>query len=183
MVTTTDSVYRPMTKEMRDGAAAMLAAARDEYAADARIGRGGRATVQRYADRMDGLVRMVVDAAGDRTATPFCVCAVGGYGRRSLCLHSDIDLLLVFEDAIGSSEERFVNALLQPLWDLKLALGHHVREFDEFDPSDTSNPEFLLCLLDLRFLAGDPALFERVVARIDQAPGPRVVLEPLLALI
>jgi [protein-PII] uridylyltransferase len=172
-----------MTKEFRDGAAAALAAAREEYAADARSGRGGRATVQRYADRMDGLVRTVVDAASDRTATAFCVCAVGGYGRRALCLHSDIDLLVVFDGVIGPSEERFVNALLQPLWDLRLALGHHVREFDEFDASDTSNPEFLLCLLDLRFLGGDPSLFERVVARIDQRPGPTVVIEPLLALI
>src|SRR5262245_7171592 len=151
MSITTDTVrFRPMTKEFRDAAAAMLAAARDEYAADTREGRGGRATVQRYADRMDGLVRTVVEAASDRTTTPFVVCAVGGYGRRALCLHSDIDLLIVFDGAIGPAEERFINAVLQPLWDLRLVLGHHVRELAEFDPADTSNPEFLLCLLDLR---------------------------------
>jgi [protein-PII] uridylyltransferase len=172
-----------MTKEFRDGAAAMLATAREEYAADARHGRGGRATVQRYADRMDGLVRTVVDVASDRTATPFAVCAVGGYGRRALCLHSDIDLLIVFDGPIAQPEERFVNALLQPLWDLRLALGQHVREFDDFDASDTSNPEFLLCLLDLRFLAGDASLFERVAGRVAASPGLGAVLEPLLALI
>ncbi len=183
MATTTDTVHRPMTKEFRDGAAATLAAAREEYAGDARSGRGGRATVQRYADRMDGLVRTVVDVASDRTATPFVVCAVGGYGRRALCLHSDIDLLIVFDGPIAQAEERFVNALLQPLWDLRLALGQHVRELVEFDASDVSNPEFLLCLLDLRFLAGDPSLFERVAARVAEPPGPGVVLQPLLALI
>jgi [protein-PII] uridylyltransferase len=172
-----------MSKELRDGAAATLAAAREEYAADARQGRGGRATVQRYADRMDGLVRAVAEAASDRTETPFVVCAVGGYGRRALCLHSDVDLLIVFDGPIAQPEERFVNALLQPLWDLRLALGQHVREFLEFDPADTSNPEFLLCLLDLRFLAGDAVLFDRVVARVAEPPGPSVVLEPLLALI
>jgi len=172
-----------MTKEFRDSAAATLAAARDEYAAEARKGRGGRATVQRYADRMDGLVRTVVEAASDRTATPFVVCAVGGYGRRALCLHSDIDLLLVFDGIIAQPEERFVNAVLQPLWDLRLALGQHVRELAEFDASDTSNPEFLLCLLDLRFLAGDASLFERVAARVAEPPGPGAALEPLLTLI
>ena len=184
MSITTDAVrFRTMTKEFRDGVAAMLSAARDEYAAEARTGRGGRATVRRYADRMDGLVRTVVEAAGDRTTTPFVVCAVGGYGRRALCLHSDIDLLIVFDGAIGQAEERFVNAVLQPLWDLRLVLGHHVREFAEFDPGDTSNPEFLLCLLDLRFLAGNAALFERVAALAATPPGPSVVLEPLLGLI
>jgi [protein-PII] uridylyltransferase len=183
MATTTDTVPRPMTKELRDGATATIAAAREEYAGDARQGRGGRATVQRYTDRMDGLVRTVAEAAGERTETPFAVCAVGGYGRRALCLHSDVDLLIVFDGPIAQPEERFVNALLQPLWDLRLALGQHVREFLEFDPSDTSNPEFLLCLLDLRFLAGDAALFDRVAARVAEPPGPSVVLAPLLALI
>jgi [protein-PII] uridylyltransferase len=185
MAISTDTArHRPMTKELRDSAAATLAAAREEYAAEARQGLGGRATVQRYADRMDGLVRTVVDAASDRTATPFAVCAVGGYGRRALCLHSDIDLLLVFDGTIAQPEERFVNAVLQPLWDLRLALGQHVRELADFDDAaDTSNPEFLLSLLDLRFLAGDASLFDRIAARIAEPPGPRVVLEPLLALI
>ena len=58
-----------------------------------------------------------------------------------------------------------------------------MRELAEFDPSDTSNPEFLLCLLDLRLLAGDPSLFQRVAARVAEPPGPGVALEPLLALI
>ena len=184
MSTPTDTVrFRPMTKEFRDSAAAALAAAREEYAVETRKGRGGRATVQRYADRMDGLVRTVVEAARDRTSTPFVVCAVGGYGRRTLCLHSDIDLLIVFDGAIAQPEERFVNALLQPLWDLRLSLGQHVRELAEFDAADTSNPEFLLCLLDLRLLAGDASLFERVATRIAEPPGPSVALEPLLVLL
>ena len=183
MSATTDRDHRPMTKEFRDGAAAALGAAREEYAADARRGNAGRATVQRYADRMDGLVRMVVEAARDRTDTPLVVCAVGGYGRRALCLHSDVDLLIVFDGPIAQPEERFVNALLQPLWDLRLALGQHVRELAEFDAADTSNPEFLLCLLDLRLLAGDAGLFDRVTVRVAEPPGPAVVLEPLLGLI
>ena len=32
--------------------------------------------------------------------------ALGGYGRRTLCLHSDIDLLIVFDGPIGAAEER-----------------------------------------------------------------------------
>lgn len=183
MATTADTVRFRTMKDLRDSAAVTLAAAREEYTEDARHGRGGRATVSRYADRMDGLVQTVVDAARDCTQTPFAVCAVGGYGRRALCLHSDIDLLIVFDGAIAQPEERFVNAVLQPLWDLRLALGQHVRELSEFDAADTSNPEFLLCLLDLRVLAGDAALYERVAARVAEPPGPSVALQPLLALI
>ncbi len=164
-------------------AAALLAAAREEYAQEARLGRAGLDTLVRYADRMDGLVGMVVGAARDRTATPLVVCAVGGYGRRTLCLHSDIDLLIVFDGAVAQSEEQFVNAILRPLWDLRLALGQHVREVSEFDEPDVSNPEFLLSLLDTRYLAGDRDFYDRLLPRIREPRLARAGLEPLLALV
>ena len=82
----------------------------------------------RFSGRMDALVQQLAETARIHSGAALSVCALGGYGRRSLCLHSDIDLLIVFEDAMGPSEERFVGALLQPLWDLGLTVGQHVRE-------------------------------------------------------
>ena len=99
-----------------------------------------------------------------QTGAALAVCAVGGYGRCSQFLHSDIDLLVVFDRPIGRPEERFVKALLHPLWDLQFQVGHHVREIADFDRLDTSNPEYLLSLMDLRPLAGDRALLDRLDA-------------------
>ena len=68
-------------------------------------------------------------------ATPpesVAVLALGGYGRRHLCLHSDIDLLVLFGGRIGAAEERFLRAFLHPLWDLGVVVGHQVREIDDF---------------------------------------------------
>ena len=133
----------------------MLAAARDEYVSEASRGRAGRTVVARYADRLDVLIGGLVAQARDETTVAVAVCAVGGYGRRALCLHSDLDLLIVFNGEIGPAEERFVKAVLQPLWDLRLEIGQHVRELAELDDIDLGNPEFLLSLLDVRPLAGD----------------------------
>jgi [protein-PII] uridylyltransferase len=171
--------------ELKERAAAMLAAAREEYAVDARHGRGGRQVLGRYADRLDGLVRQLTAAALSRTAMPVAVCAVGGYGRGLLCLHSDIDLLIVFDGAIGRPEERFVNALLQPLWDLRLSVGQHVRELQELAALDTANPEFGLASLDVRRVAGDEALLARVVDRSRRAgvQGSARLLQSLKTLI
>src|SRR3954470_20130058 len=94
-------------QERKNRGAALLAAAREEYAAEARKGRGGVEVAARLADRMDGLVRMLVDSAKSQTAPPFSVCALGGYGRRALCLHSDLDILIIFDGAIGADEEAF----------------------------------------------------------------------------
>ena len=145
--------------------ASALAAARRDYAAEARLGRGGRETQSKYAAEMDTLVRQLVEAARVHVGQPVAVCAIGGYGRRTLCLHSDVDLLIAFQEGIAREEERFVNGVLQPLWDLQLVVGHHVRELSELDEEDLENIEFMMALLDARPIAGDESLFERIRAR------------------
>jgi [protein-PII] uridylyltransferase len=134
---------------------------------------------------VDDLVRGLADRAVQESMHPFVVCALGGYGRRTLCLNSDIDVLIVFDGAIGPSEERFVNALLQPLWDLKFTVGHHVRELSEFDVVDDQNPEFLMALCDLRLLTGDVRLFDDVFARAHRGEDMRAgrLVDVLLTLV
>ena len=164
----------------------MLAAARREFIAEAREGRGGRAAQAAYAAQMDALVRQLVEAARNHTSQALMVCALGGYGRRTLCLHSDVDLLIVFENELTRGEERFVNAVLQPLWDLQLVVGHQVRELRDFDHDnpDLENPEFLMALLDARPIAGDVALFDRVRPNHGAPGGERQgMVESLLELI
>lgn len=153
-------------KSRRAQVAATLAATRRELALEARHGRGGRELQARYAGQMDEVVRQLVAAAAVHTAQPLIVCALGGYGRRTLCLHSDVDLMILFARTIGRDEERFVNAVLQPLWDLQLVVGHQIRELTDFDDLDTGNIEFLLAVLDARPLAGDEALFAQLQARV-----------------
>ena len=140
---------------------AALDTARQELIASTEHGEGGRQALARFSDSVDAILRDLVGAAGTQTKTPIAVCALGGYGRRALSLHSDLDLLLLVGGRIGRPEERFVKALLHPLWDLKFTVGHHVRELDDFDRLETDNPEFLLALMDLRQLAGDRGLFDR----------------------
>ena len=76
--------------------AAALAATRREFALEARQGRGGRDAQARYAAEMDDLVTAARGGGAAATPQPLVVCALGGYGRRTLCLHSDIDLLILF---------------------------------------------------------------------------------------
>jgi [protein-PII] uridylyltransferase len=148
---------------------AALAAARREYLAEARPGRGGHDVQARYAERMDALVEQLVEGARHLTPGSVAVCACGGYGRRTLSLHSDVDLLILFEHAMSEDDERFVKGVLQPLWDLHLVVGHHIRELDDFVDVDHDNTEFVLALLDSRLVTGDVRLFERVRAWLEEA--------------
>ena len=150
--------------ELRLRLSASLDVARRELVDATERGEGGRAALTHHAECIDRIVRELVDSARIHTRSPLAVFAVGGYGRKSQFLHSDIDLLVVFGGPMGRPDERFVKALLHPLWDLRFQVGHHVREQQDFDRPDTNNPEYLLALMDLRPLAGDRELVDRLVA-------------------
>jgi [protein-PII] uridylyltransferase len=161
---------------------AALDAARDELRADIARGAGGRAALERHADRVDALLRQLYVDAGVPDG-PVAIIALGGYGRRHLSLHSDIDLLVLFGGRIGPSEERFLRAFLHPLWDLGVVVGHQVRELDEFADLEVDNPEFLLALLDARPVAGARPLFDRLSALFHQPGTHAYILKSLLQLI
>ncbi|MBI4264343.1 MAG: HD domain-containing protein [Acidobacteria bacterium] len=161
---------------------AALDAARDELRADIARGAGGRVALERHADRVDALLRQLYTEAGVPDG-PVAIIALGGYGRRHLCLHSDIDLLVLFGGRIGPTEERFLRAFLHPLWDLGVVVGHQVREIDEFADLEADNPEFLLALLDARPVAGARTLFERLGVLFHQPATHAYILRSLLQLI
>lgn len=162
--------------------AAVLDAARRELTADVGRGRGGRVALERYSDRLDAVIRQLVGDA-PRPDRAVAVAALGGYGRRQLCLHSDVDLLVVFDGAIGEAEERFLRAVLHPLWDLKLAVGHQVREATDFATLEEDNPEFLLAMVDARPIAGHLPVFERCQEQFHTARTHAFLLDALTRLV
>ncbi len=157
-------------------------AARAELTADVRRGAGGRVSLERYAEGVDGILRQLFAEAA-APASGVAIIALGGYGRRHLCLQSDIDLLVLFAGTIGAEEERFLRAFLHPLWDVGIVVGHQVREIDEFARLETGNPEFLLALLDARPVAGVRSLFDRLGLMFHTPATHAYILTSLLQLI
>ena len=137
----------------------------------------GSGGAERYADRVDTLLQRLFRAARRPRR------ALGGYGRRHLTLHSDVDVLVLFDGPIGPDEERFLRGFLHPLWDLPLVVGHQVRELADFARLETDNPEFLLALLDARRVVGDPALYTQFLAAFHRPEAHASILELLQQLI
>lgn len=172
---TSSSTDAPDPKAIR---AERLESARHELATAAGRGEGGRQAMRQYSHRMDALVQQLFADAGT-VSQPVAVFALGGYGRRELCLHSDIDVLVLFAGTIGPPAEKFLHGFLNPLWDLGLTLGHHVREVEEGRNLEEDNPEFLLALTDARAVVGDATLLDAFLARSN---GPRTATRTLAAL-
>jgi len=175
------SAEHGLGQDQRTARAARLEAARAELVAASERGEGGRQALKQYSHRMDAMVQQLFAEAGPLAQTT-CIFALGGYGRRELCLHSDIDLLVLFAGPIGPGDERFLHAFLNPLWDLGLTVGHHVREVDDGREVADDNPEFLLALTDARAVAGDATLLDRFTEPTEVARAGRT-LSALEALI
>src|SRR5262245_28937266 len=145
-------------------------------------GAADRNALECYADRVDTLLQRLFFQATP-PAQPVAVVALGGYGRRHLTLHSDVDVMVLFEGAIGADDERFLRAFLNPLWDLQLTVGHQVRDLDDFSQLETDNPAFLLALLDARRIVGDPSLYSRFLSAFHRPEAHAAILDLLQRLI
>lgn len=92
-----------------------------------------------------------------------CLVAVGGYGRRELYPHSDVDLLFLHDAGRAAEEHREpIAALARTLWDLRLTVGHSTHTLAECSELRRDNLEFSISLLDARYLAGSEPLFARL---------------------
>jgi [protein-PII] uridylyltransferase len=84
--------------------------------------------------------------------------ATGGLGRRECAPYGDIDLMLLHRGHPGAGE--FAHKLWYPIWDAKVGLDHSVRTLPEALSVAIEDVRVALSLLDVRFIAGDPALAE-----------------------
>jgi len=98
---------------------------------------------------------------------PVALAAVGGYGRRELFPHSDIDLLVLVEDEPQLLRiKEPVSEFIRELWDANLKVSQSVRPLAECCRFNDQNIELHISLLDLRFLTGDHVLFDKLQPRI-----------------
>ncbi len=95
------------------------------------------------------------------------VLAVGGYGRRELFPHSDVDVLILTDKDLQESAPReALSAFLRTLWDNGLRLSQSVRTVAECCELDQKNVELSVSLLDQRFLIGDRRLYGQLSIRL-----------------
>ena len=90
--------------------------------------------------------------------TSVALVALGGYGRQELFPCSDVDLMILYSP--GYKEvNKVADAILYPLWDTGLEVGHGVRSIDEWVAQAQDDYFFRVALLDARFICGSEELF------------------------
>ncbi|MCA0402850.1 MAG: [protein-PII] uridylyltransferase [Proteobacteria bacterium] len=92
----------------------------------------------------------------------FCLLALGGYGRRELVLHSDIDLLLLHQPDISDSEVNKAETFIQNCWDIGLPVSHQITTTDNCRDLAAKDLTVISSILDMHHLCGSGALMEEL---------------------
>jgi [protein-PII] uridylyltransferase len=153
-------------------APAYVARAREEVGARHDAGASGLAVVAAFTEAIDRLIRFLYGNAAlhfqarHPLLTQRCaVVAQGGYGRGELNPYSDIDLLVLYPWKVTPYVETIADAILYPLWDAGLQVGHALRNVRESARWAARDLKAKTAILDARYLCGDESVF----AEFDEA--------------
>ena len=97
---------------------------------------------------------------------PYAIIALGGYGRREQFIHSDVDLLFLFEKYVPDKAEHLIQEIVYPLWDIGFEVGHATRSLKECVKLAVDDIEVLTSLLDARFICGMSLLYSSLMEHL-----------------
>jgi [protein-PII] uridylyltransferase len=89
-----------------------------------------------------------------KNSIPLALVALGSYGREQLCVHSDIDLMLVYKEIPGYNSKEMIEKILYILWDTGLKLGHRVHTVEELYAVSKTDITIKTALIESRFIEG-----------------------------
>ena len=131
---------------------------------------GGELLGVRHAKIADGLLRSLFAAADAAVKKPkrrlaLALGAVGSYGRGAVALRSDLDVRFVLASGDKDDASPVAEAMLYPLWDAGLTIGHQIVTTDELLDLARDDLPSATSILDWRHLAGDVRVSDELCRR------------------
>ena len=99
--------------------------------------------------------------AGEKKRDDIVLIAVGGYGRRELAPHSDLDILLVHKSVKNIGD--IASKMWYPIWDASVKLGHAVRTPKETIQLCSTDLDTATALVTARVIAGNQKLGNELI--------------------
>ncbi|MFI0460741.1 MAG: [protein-PII] uridylyltransferase [Ilumatobacteraceae bacterium] len=124
----------------------------------ANLSLGGIDACHALSDVTDAWLTEIFNAstAGEKKRDDIVLIAVGGYGRRELAPHSDLDILLVHKSVKNIGD--IASKMWYPIWDAGIKLGHAVRTPKETIQLCSSDLDTATALVTARVIAGNQKL-------------------------
>jgi [protein-PII] uridylyltransferase len=137
-----------------------------------RFGIGGAQIVAARTLIVDLLIQRMARTAAERqsadeSSAQFAIIALGGYGRRELAPHSDIDILFLHGRRDAAYAAKLSEAIIYLLWDVGFVVGHVTRSLSECIEIAREDGVSRNALVDARLLWGSRELFENLQRKLN----------------
>ncbi|MGB5506497.1 MAG: HD domain-containing protein [Sulfurovum sp.] len=138
---------------------------------------GGKDFLVKHTKKIDSILKLVYKVAardmfGDylpmKNSIPLALVALGSYGREQLCVHSDIDLMIVYKDVPGYNLKEMIEKMLYILWDTGLKLGHRVHTIDDLYGVSQTDITIKTALIESRMIEGSTFIWTETQNAITQ---------------
>jgi [protein-PII] uridylyltransferase len=133
----------------------------------------GHQVNEAHSNLTDRLVRRLFRLAeegyftdGRENPAVVTVLAVGGYARRELSIHSDVDLLFLYQPPLSEHVKAVAERVQYWLWDAALSVGSATRTVAETIELARDDLTVRTSILATRYLAGSGVLFHQFVERV-----------------
>jgi len=137
----------------------------------------GKDFLVRHTKQLDHIIKMMYKIVLRKTFNnyvpmrnniPIGFIALGSYGREQLCVHSDIDLMIVYEESEGFNIQHIIEKFLYLAWDAGLKLGHRVHEVNDLRSASTEDITIKTAFFESRLITGSNFLWMRTTSELGQ---------------
>jgi len=137
----------------------------------------GKDFLVRHTKQLDHIIKMMYkivlrktfnDYIPMRNNIPVTFIALGSYGREQLCVHSDIDLMIIYEECDGFNTQHIIEKFLYLAWDAGLKLGHRVHELGDLQKASQEDITIKTAFSESRFITGSNFLWMRSTRELNQ---------------
>jgi len=154
-------------------------------------GSSGKDFLVKHTKKIDGFIKIIYKYLLRKhfgiympmtNYVPITVIALGSYGREQLCVYSDIDILLLFEEVSGFNTKPILEEFVLLAWDSGLKLGSRVHSIDEIEKEVQTDITIKSSILESRLIYGSKHLwfkFERRLSQIRKYEQKEFVLEKM----
>ena len=122
----------------------------------------GRVTtyLKGHAAAADECIRELAktEELGDEIA----IVAIGGYGRKELFPHSDLDVMVLLPEEPDEETGKKIEHFFMRLWDMGLTVGNSVRTVESALTESAKDITVQTALLESRLISGNELLFARL---------------------
>ena len=138
---------------------------------------GGKDFLVKHTKKIDSILKIIYKVATRdmfedylpmKNSIPLGLVALGSYGREQLCVHSDIDLMLVYKDIPAYNVKEIIEKILYILWDTGLKLGHRVHTIDDLYEVSKTDITIKTALIESRMIEGSVFIWMETQNAISQ---------------